>query len=103
MRSAIPVLNANVSAHGQYSQEERGCANAPLVETEEGMGKKKQASQIANQEDSVRWKNEPDGHDYPAAANYLGLIAPTAEAETLADRLKDAPIQTFKAKDIFRT
>ena len=23
----------------------------------------------------VRWKNQPDGHDYPAAASYLSLVA----------------------------
>jgi hypothetical protein len=50
----------------------------------------------------VRWKTEPDAHDYPAAANYLNLLTPPAEAEQLAERLKAAPIVLFKAKDILR-
>lgn len=50
----------------------------------------------------VSWKREPDAHDYPAAANYLNLLAPPAVASQLADRLKAAPIVLFKAKDILR-
>ena len=51
---------------------------------------------------AVRWKTTPDDHDYPAAANYLSLICPHEEALDLADKLKKAPIVTFKAKDILR-
>lgn len=64
---------------------------------------KESAAKVANQVDSVHWKTDPDDHDYPAAANYLGLIAPASEAQALADRLRDAPIETFKAKDILRS
>ncbi len=60
------------------------------------------ASKEANKVDSVHWKNDPDDHDYPAAANYLALLATPDEANALADRLKTAPIVTFKAKDILR-
>jgi hypothetical protein len=51
---------------------------------------------------SVRWKEEPDGHDYPAAASYLGLLADPATVDRLIDALQSAPISYFKAKDILR-
>ena len=50
----------------------------------------------------VRWKDEPDQHDYPAAASYLGLVADPATADALVERLRRAPIERFKAKDILR-
>ncbi len=48
------------------------------------------------------WKEEPDDHDYPAAESYLSLILPPTEAKELADRLRDRPIEHFKAKDLLR-
>ena len=51
---------------------------------------------------SVVWKNEPDEHDYPAAAAYLSLIAPADVVEQIVASLREAPIQHFKAKDILR-
>ncbi len=50
----------------------------------------------------VRWKNQPDGHDYPAAASYLSLVADSDTVELIGDRLKTAPIAHYKAKDILR-
>ena len=51
---------------------------------------------------SVRWKDEPDQHDYPAAASYLALIADPVTADALIAGLKSAPIEHHKAKDILR-
>jgi hypothetical protein len=51
---------------------------------------------------TVAWKNEPDEHDYPAAANYLTLIAPPDVVERLVDLLKSSEIIHQKAKDILR-
>ena len=48
------------------------------------------------------WKHEPDKHDYPAAANYLSLIADASVVDDIVARLKKAPITTYKAKDILR-
>lgn len=48
------------------------------------------------------WKNEPDKHDYPAAANFLSLIADEVIVADIVARLKKAPITTYKAKDILR-
>lgn len=51
---------------------------------------------------SPAWKKEPDKHDYPAAANYLSLIADDAVVADLVSRLKKAPITTHQAKDLLR-
>jgi hypothetical protein len=48
------------------------------------------------------WKQRPDDHDYPAAEDYLSLIAPPDEAKSLARVLRTAPILHRKAKDLLR-
>ncbi len=50
----------------------------------------------------VHWKDEPDQHDYPAAASYLALIADAVTADALIAGLRRAPIEHYKAKDILR-
>jgi hypothetical protein len=51
---------------------------------------------------TVIWKTEPDDQDYPAAGDYLGLLADAATVESLVTRLQSAPIVYKKAKDILR-
>jgi hypothetical protein len=51
---------------------------------------------------TAKWKKEPEKHDYPAAADYLALIAPPGAVEKLVAALQDAPIVHKKAKDILR-
>jgi hypothetical protein len=48
------------------------------------------------------WKKEPDKHDYPAAANFLSLIADEAVVADLVARLKKAPVTMHQAKDLLR-
>ena len=50
----------------------------------------------------VRWKDEPDEHDYPAAASYLALIGDSPTVAMLVDALRSAPVERHKAKDILR-
>ena len=50
----------------------------------------------------VVWKDEPDEHDYPAAASYLSLLAGDTTVKATVDALRKAPVVTFKAKDILR-
>ncbi len=50
----------------------------------------------------VRWKTEPDDHDYPAAADYLALLADQGTVDTVIADLKSAPIVYKKAKDVLR-
>jgi len=48
------------------------------------------------------WKQEPDEHDYPAAANYLSLLLPPESATALVAELRAAPIAHWKGKDLLR-
>jgi len=48
------------------------------------------------------WKEEPDDHDYPAAADYLSLLMSAATANQIVRRLRAAAIVHRKAKDLLR-
>jgi hypothetical protein len=50
----------------------------------------------------VLWGEAPDEHDYPAAADYLALLAPAAQISAIVAALKQAPIVHKKAKDLLR-
>lgn len=51
---------------------------------------------------SVQWKDEPEEHDYPAAADYLELLAGPKVVSAVVDDLRAGPIVHKKAKDILR-
>ncbi len=51
---------------------------------------------------AVRWKDVPEEHDYPAAADYLELLAGPKIVSAVVDDLRTAPIVHKKAKDILR-
>jgi len=48
------------------------------------------------------WKDASDDHDYPAAADYLSLVMPRKRASQLVRRLRTAPLEHRKAKDLLR-
>jgi hypothetical protein len=50
----------------------------------------------------VRWLDEPQPHDYPAAANYLSLLADDTLIAAIIESLRTAPTTTQQAKDILR-
>ena len=50
----------------------------------------------------IKWLSQPEEHDYPAALSYFSLIYDEQKATTYVNKLKQAPISEFKAKDIFR-
>lgn len=50
----------------------------------------------------VKWKKEPDEHDYPAAADFLEMIAEPDVIETVVNELRAAPLSHKKAKDLLR-
>lgn len=50
----------------------------------------------------IKWLKKPEAHNYPAALSYLSLVYPQAVAADFVKKLKAAPIEEFKAKDIFR-
>ena len=51
---------------------------------------------------SIVWKEQPDEHDYPAAASYLSLVATPDLVATAVSALQAASHEHFKAKDILR-
>ncbi|WP_296370414.1 hypothetical protein [Pseudonocardia sp.] len=52
---------------------------------------------------TVQWEAEPDTHDYPAAASYLSLVGTATQVADLVTRLRGAPVEHYKAKDILRS
>jgi hypothetical protein len=50
----------------------------------------------------IKWLEEPEEHDYPAAESYLRLPFVDKTVVRLLNKLKRRPIIAFKAKDIFR-
>jgi hypothetical protein len=51
---------------------------------------------------ATNWKDEPEEHDYPAAADYLALLAPAEAVEATVAALRNAPLMHKKAKDLMR-
>lgn len=51
---------------------------------------------------SVKWLEKPEAHDFPAAADYLALLADAHTVRDLTDRLQAGNIVHKKAKDILR-
>lgn len=51
---------------------------------------------------SVKWLDEPEKHDYPAAADYLALVATPEQVDSVIQALQKAPITYQEAKDILR-
>ncbi len=50
----------------------------------------------------INWLPEPEDHDYPAATSYLSLIFDQPTTVKYVQRLRQAAVSSFKAKDIFR-
>jgi hypothetical protein len=50
----------------------------------------------------VKWLEKPEAHDFPAAADYLALLAEPGIANQLAEKLKSGIVSHKKAKDILR-
>ncbi|WP_407685983.1 hypothetical protein [Mycobacterium sp. HUMS_1102779] len=50
----------------------------------------------------VKWLERPEAHDFPAAADYLALLADAQTVTQLTERLKAGNVVHKKAKDILR-
>jgi hypothetical protein len=48
------------------------------------------------------WKDDPDEHDYPAAADYLSLLMGEEKVRAAVGGLREAVITRRKAKDLLR-
>jgi len=58
---------------------------------------------MAKQQDSgVKWLEDVEEHNFPAAESYLSLLYPKIEAARLVTKLRKVELTEFKAKDIFR-
>lgn len=51
---------------------------------------------------NVKWLDKPQDHDFPAAADYLALVADAKTVAALTDKLRAGAIVHKKAKDILR-
>lgn len=51
---------------------------------------------------AVKWKNDPQDHDYPAAAAYLSLLLSDSQVAGVISALEKSTVVTQKAKDILR-
>ena len=51
---------------------------------------------------SIKWLDEPEDKDYPAALSYLALLYDEKQARSLVGRLKRAGAREFAVKDILR-
>jgi hypothetical protein len=50
----------------------------------------------------IKWLDDSEDHDYPAAGTYLSLLYDPATTAKYVKKLRKARISQFKAKDIFR-
>ncbi|MUL80908.1 MULTISPECIES: hypothetical protein [unclassified Mycolicibacterium] len=50
----------------------------------------------------IHWLDKPETHDYPAAADYLELIADGETVSGIVDALRGGTVALKKAKDILR-
>ena len=51
---------------------------------------------------AVKWLDEPEAHDYAAAADYLTMVAEPDSVDKTVAALRDAKTMYRKAKDILR-
>ena len=51
---------------------------------------------------AITWRKQPETHDYPAAESYLTLLYSASRAKKMVAMLRAAPVEQFRAKDIFR-
>ena len=50
----------------------------------------------------VQWLEKPEVHDFPAAADYLAMVADAQTVKKLTKKLKAGTVTHKKAKDILR-
>jgi hypothetical protein len=51
---------------------------------------------------SVQWLEKPEAHDFPAAADYLAMLADAQTVKKVTKKLKAGTVSHKKAKDILR-
>jgi len=51
---------------------------------------------------TISWLEEPEEQNYPAAESYLLLLYGKEAVKSVISQLRQAPMEAFKAKDLFR-
>jgi len=51
---------------------------------------------------TVKWLEKPEVHDFPAAVDYLSMLADSLTVKKVTKRLKAGTVEHRKAKDILR-
>ena len=64
--------------------------------------KRRAINHMTKSKAKIRWLDEPEARNYPAALSYLSLIYPPRTARRIVSELTAARGSEFKAKDIFR-
>jgi hypothetical protein len=57
---------------------------------------------MATTKPAIRWMEDCEEQDFPAAASYLALTMRPSRAHAVLRKLRRATVTSFKAKDIFR-
>jgi disulfide oxidoreductase YuzD len=57
---------------------------------------------MAKKKVQIKWLSEPEAHSYPAAQSYLSLLYKDSVTHSCVEKLKNASMTKYKAKDIFR-
>ncbi len=87
----LPGVRGNVSRCRAHP----ACRCGPAMPVAHSIG-------MSSEPTPVRWLDEPQKHDYPAAADYLQLLADPETVDSLVEGLRVAPVVHKKAKDILR-
>lgn len=62
----------------------------------------KSKKQVSDEVGQLLWLKDVVEHDYPSAANYLGLIADGHTVSELVSALQEAKIEMHRANDVLR-
>lgn len=77
-------------------------AKSQKPEKLDGAGKAGTPKIVVGDLPRAHWKDEPDEHDYPAAADYLSLVLTEPAVSSVVASLRVAPLVRRKAKDLVR-
>ena len=99
-RLSVAVAMSLQICNGKPSRKRRSKTEAK--ETAGGSRIRSVNKHVQQKELKIKWLDEPEEHDYPAAESYLKLLFDDKTVAYLLESLKRNPIIGFKAKDIFR-
>jgi hypothetical protein len=99
-RLSVAVAMSLQICNGKQSRKRRSKTEAK--ETAGGSRIRSVNKRVQQKELKIKWLDEPEEHDYPAAESYLKLLFDDKTVAYLLESLKRNPIIGFKAKDIFR-